>query len=103
MQLPIRQSTSATTTDITLAAHHVATTPMYPTAQASTVERRRLDNVRYQCAACKRHMEMTHPMHSREASGPRSCRYPHVEAVDRRCPACRACLPMTDERHTLEA
>eukprot|EP00971_Amphidinium_carterae_P349854 6491262-Amphidinium_carterae.1 len=54
MQLPI-----AATTDLTPAAHHVATMLMYPTAQASTVERRRLDNVRYQCAACKRHMEMT--------------------------------------------
>eukprot|EP00971_Amphidinium_carterae_P176525 3499895-Amphidinium_carterae.1 len=75
----------------------------YPsTGRASTVQRRRLDNVPYQCSACRRHLEMTHPQHTRETVGDAMCRYPHIEAVERRCPACRAGLGMADERHTLE-
>eukprot|EP00971_Amphidinium_carterae_P349761 6491208-Amphidinium_carterae.2 len=49
------------------------------------------------CPGCRRRLEMTHPMHTRQVG---SCRYPRTLAVHRSCPACQRGLPLSSPQHT---
>eukprot|EP00971_Amphidinium_carterae_P096853 1917235-Amphidinium_carterae.1 len=58
--------------------------------------------IRFNCAACKRHLVMTHPTHTRETTGPRRCKYPNIAEVPRRCEGCRRAMPSDHRSHSLE-
>eukprot|EP00971_Amphidinium_carterae_P149199 2958405-Amphidinium_carterae.1 len=57
---------------------------------------------RWGCPACKRNRDMTHPEHSRERSGPLSCKHPDVRSIHRRCPGCVKSRHGAHSSHTNE-